>query len=99
MCVQLLRLPNSAKNIWCSWRLSTFSVLLPLLCCSFCARTAGRKRDAEQVSEYESERALIGKCRGAAYGMRDAQPRRQRGEEESIASERSISPEVRCAIV
>ena len=34
-----------------------FFVLLPLLCCLFCARTSGRKTDAEQVSEHECERA------------------------------------------
>ena len=35
-----------------------FSVLLPLPCCVFCARTGGRQTDAEQVSEHESERAV-----------------------------------------
>ena len=85
MCGRLLRLPKSAKYIWCSCKLSTFSVLLPLAF-AISARAGGRQTDAEQVSEHESERAHeLESAVCATYRMRDAPPRRQRGEEEECA--------------
>ena len=77
-----------------------FFVLLPLLCCLSCARTAGRQTDAER-GERARERARV-ELESAAVlrtGCATRQPRRQRGEEDCAARESSIFLEVRCAIV
>ena len=82
-----------------------FSVLLPLPCCVFCARTGGRQTDAEQVSAHESERAVglkVPRCyildsrRAASSSARRGGLRRQREEHFSRGAARSFKGRFEC---